>query len=180
ALKQLVVAGNVLLYLPEPKGAYTPLKLYKLSSYVVQRDGFGNMLQVVTLDKIAYAALPEDIKSKMGGEHKPDEQIEVYTHCYLDDETGQYLKYEEIDSMEVDGTDASFPVDACPFLPIRMIRQDGENYGRSYVEEFYGDLLSLERLQESIVNMSMISSKVVGLVDPTGITQPKRLTKAQT
>lgn len=181
-LKQLIVAGNALLYLPEPQGVYTPMKLYKLSSYVVQRDAYGNLLQVVTLDKIAYAALPEDIRSKMAsqGDRKPDEQIEVYTHCYLDDESGQFLKYEEIDGAEVDGTDASYPADACPFIPVRMIRQDGENYGRSYIEEYYGDLLSLERLQESIVGMAMISSKVIGLVNPAGITQPKRLAKAQT
>ncbi|MCS5736567.1 portal protein, partial [Herbiconiux daphne] len=180
AIKQLVVAGNALLYLPEPTGEYTPMKLYKLSSYVVQRDGFGTMLQCVTLDKIAFAALPEDVRSKLSGEHKPDEQMEVYTHCYLDDESNQYLKYEEIDGVEVEGTDASYPMDSCPFIPIRMIRQDGENYGRSYVEEFYGDLLSLERLQESIVGFAMISSKVVGLVNPMGNTQVKRLSKAQT
>ena len=33
ALKQLVVAGNVLLYLPEPEGSnYNPMKLSRLSS----------------------------------------------------------------------------------------------------------------------------------------------------
>lgn len=180
ALKQLVVAGNALLYLPEPQGDYTPMKLYKLSSYVVQRDGFGNMLQCVTLDKMAYAALPDDVKSKLVGDYKPEAQVEIYTHVYLDVDGKNYQKYEEVGGIEVDGTSATYPVDACPYLPIRMIRQDGENYGRSYVEEFYGDLLSLENLQESIVGMSMISSKVIGLVNPAGITQPRRLSQAQT
>ena len=38
ALKQLIVAGNALLYLPKDKKG---IKLYKLHSYVLQRDAFG-------------------------------------------------------------------------------------------------------------------------------------------
>lgn len=182
-LKQLVVAGNALLFIPEPEGSsYSPMKLYRLSSYVVQRDAFGTVLQLVTLDKTAYAALPEDVRNSMdsGQEHKGDEIVDVYTHVYLDEESGDYLKYEEIDGEEIDGTDASYPVDACPYIPVRMVRIDGESYGRSYCEEYLGDLRSLENLQEAIVKMSMISAKVIGLVNPAGITQVRRLTKAQT
>lgn len=184
ALKQLVVAGNALLYIPEPEGAYNPMKLYKLSSYVVQRDAYGNMLQCVTRDQIAFSALPEDVRNEVakagGGEKKPDEVIDVYTHVYLDEESGEYLRYEEAEDVEIPGTDGSYPRDACPYIPVRMVRLDGESYGRSYCEEYLGDLRSLENLQEAIVKMSMISSKVLGLVNPTGITQPRRLTKANT
>lgn len=181
-LKQLVVAGNALLYIPEPDGDYNPMKLYRLSSFVVQRDGRGNVLQIVALDKMAYSSLPEDVRNSLGsdGDHKPEDVIEVYTHVYLDEESGDYLKYEEIEGEEVDGTDGSYPIDACPWIPVRMVRIDGEHYGRSYCEEYLGDLRSLENLHEAIVKMSMIASKVIGLVDPAGITQPRRLTKAQT
>lgn len=181
-LKQLIVAGNALLYIPEPEGTYNPMRLYRLSSYVVQRDAYGNVLQIVTLDKIAYGALPEDIRNSMdsGQDRKMDEVVDIYTHIYLDEESGDFLKYEEIEGEEVDGTDASYPVDGCPYIPVRMVRIDGESYGRSYCEEYLGDLRSLENLQEAIVKMSMISAKVIGLVDPAGITQVRRLTKAQT
>lgn len=184
ALKQLVVAGNSLLYLPEPQpGTYNPMKLYRLGSYVVQRDAYGNVLQIVTRDQIAFGALPEDIRSTVesnGGEKEGDEIIDVYTHIYLDDESGDFLKYEEVDGVELDGTDASYPVGSCPYIPIRMVRIDGESYGRSYCEEYLGDLKSLENIQEAIIKFAMISSKVIGLVNPAGITQPRRLTKANT
>lgn len=184
ALKQLVVAGNSLLYLPEPQpGTYNPMKLYRLGSYVVQRDAYGNVLQIVTRDQIAFGALPEDIRSTVesnGGEKEGDEVIDVYTHIYLDDESGGFLKYEEVDGVELDGTDASYPVGSCPYIPIRMVRIDGESYGRSYCEEYLGDLKSLENIQEAIIKFAMISSKVIGLVNPAGITQPRRLTKANT
>lgn len=184
ALKQLVVAGNVLLYMPEPEsGKYNPMKLYRLSSYVVQRDAYGNVLQMVTRDQIAFGALPEDVRKAVegqGGEKKSDDTVDVYTHIYLDEESGEYQRYEEVEGEEVQGSDGSYPLDACPYIPIRMVRMDGESYGRSYCEEYLGDLRSLENLQEAIVKMSMISSKVIGLVNPAGITQPRRLTKAQT
>lgn len=182
-LKQLVVAGNALLFIPEAEGSYNPMKLYRLSSYVVQRDSFGNVLQIVTRDQIAFGALPEDVRSaveKSSGEKKQDDVVDVYTHIYLDDESGDYLKYEEVEEQEIDGSDAQYPIDALPYIPVRMVRIDGESYGRSYVEEYLGDLRSLENLQEAIVKMSMIASKVIGLVNPAGITQPRRLTKAQT
>lgn len=185
AIKQLVVSGNALLYIPNPDGSdsnYNPMKLYRLTSYVVQRDSYGNVLQTITLDKIARGALPQDIKDKLGndGESNPEEEVEVYTHVYLDEETGEYLKYEEIEGEEVEGTDATYPLDANPYIPVRMVRLEGEDYGRSYTEEYLGDLRSLEGITEAIVKMAFISSKVVGLVNPNGITQPRRLTKAKT
>lgn len=180
-LKQLIVAGNGLLYIAPPEEAkFNPPRLYKLSSYVCQRDPFGNVLQVVTKDTVAYGALPEDIRNTLDGEHEVDEAIEVYTHVYLDDETGDFLSYQEIDGEEVDGTDGQYPATGCPWIPVRYVKMDGEHYGRSHCEEYLGDLRSLENLMEAMVKFAMISSKIVGMVNPNGITQVRRLTKAQT
>jgi len=43
ALKHLVVAGNALIFMGEKQ-----LKLYPLNRYVVERDGNGNVLEIVT------------------------------------------------------------------------------------------------------------------------------------
>lgn len=183
-IRQLALAGTGLLYLPPPdatSAAYNPMRLYTLHTHVVQRDSFGNVLQIVTLDKVAYAALPEDVRNSLQGqEHKPEEEIEVYTHIYLDDESGDFMSYQEIDGEEVEGSDGQYPVDACPWIAVRWTKRDGEHYGRSHVEEYLGDLTSLEKLHEAMIKFSMIASKVVGLVNPNGITQVRRLTKAQT
>lgn len=181
ALKQLIVAGNCLLYITEPEdGKFNPPKLYKLSQYVCQRDPFGNVLQIVTLDRMAFAALPEDVRTTLDGDREPDEEVEVYTHIYLDDESGDFLSYQEIDGKEVEGTEGQYPVTGCPWIPVRYVKMDGEHYGRSHCEEYLGDLRSLENLTESIVKFAMISSKVIGMVNPNGITQVRRLVKAQT
>jgi hypothetical protein len=180
-LKQLVVAGNGLFHVAPPEdGQFNPPKLYKLTSYVVQRDTFGNVLQMVTRDMVAFGALDEDVRSTLDGEKEMDEEIEVFTHIYLDDETGDMLSYQEIDGVEVDGSEGQYPQTSCPWVPVRFVKMDGEHYGRSHCEEYLGDLRSLENLTESIVKFAMISSKIIGMVNPNGITQVRRLTKAQT
>ena len=183
ALKQLVISGNALIYVTDPNEgmtSYNPLKMYRLNRYVVQRDTYGNVLQIITLDNVAYSALPEDVRSslKSDTEYNPDDNIEVYTHVYLDEETGNYKKYEEIKGEIVAGTEAEYPLDACPYIPIRMVRLNGEAYGRSYTEEYLGDLNSLEALSKAIIEASAIAAKVVFLVRPDGITQARRLNQA--
>lgn len=182
-IRQLALCGNGCIYMPAPdqsaSSTYNPMKLYTLHNFTCQRDAFGNVLQIVTLDKVAFSALPEDVRSKLDGEHKPDEEIEVYTHVYLDDETGDYLSYQEIEDEEVEGTDGQYPADACPWVAVRWTKRDGEHYGRSHVEEYLGDLNSLENLHEAMIKFAMISSKVIALVNPNGMTQVRRLVKAQ-
>lgn len=183
AIRQLVISGNALLYItpPESNAGYNPCKLYKIHNYVVQRDGYGNILQIVTTEKIAFAALPDDLKESLDypDAYEDTSELDVYTHVYLDDKTGQYLSYEEIDGKEIPGTASSYPIDSLPWIAIRMNRLDGESYGRSYTEEYLGDLRSLENLNKSILDITMISSKVIGIVNPSGVTKPSRLVNAR-
>jgi len=59
-----------------------------------------------------------------------------------------------------------------------MNRIDGEDYGRSYVEQYLGDLISLESLSKSIVEAAAASAKLLFLVNPTGTTRAKTLAQA--
>ena len=177
AVKVLVVTGNALLFLPPKEGG---MKLYKLHNYVLQRDALGNMVQLVTLDKIAYVALPDDVRAMVdskGKERKPDEQIEVYTHAYIE---GKFLySYQEVEDEVIPRSQQKFPLMKSPWIPIRMVKIDGESYGRSFVEEYLGDLRSLEALSKAIVELSAIAANVVFLVNPNGITRVRNLSKAK-
>jgi len=55
---------------------------------------------------------------------------------------------------------------------------DGEDYGRGYVEQYFGDLVSLESLSKSIVEAASASAKVLFLVNPVGTTRASKLAKA--
>ena len=70
------------------------------------------------------------------------------------------------------------PVDANPWLVLRFNHVDGEVYGRGRVEEFIGDLKSLEALSQAIVEGSAAAAKVVFTVSPSSTTKPQTLAKA--
>jgi hypothetical protein len=63
-------------------------------------------------------------------------------------------------------------------LTLRFNTVDGEDYGRGRVEEFLGDIRSLEGLSQALVEGSAAASKVVFLVSPSSTTKPKTIADA--
>jgi hypothetical protein len=63
-------------------------------------------------------------------------------------------------------------------LVLRFNTVDGEDYGRGRVEEFLGDLKSLEALSQALVEGSAAAAKVVFTVSPSATTKPQTLAKA--
>ena len=173
ALKQLLVAGNCCLFLPPKEGG---IKLYRLSSYVIQRDALGNTIQLVATDKLTVATLPADVKNLVDPNKKPDEEVVVYTHIYYSNDDDRMYSYQEIEGKQIPGTGNNYPKDKCPWIPLRLIKLDGESYD---VEEYLGDLKSLEGLQKAIVELAAIAATVINLVNPNGITQVRKVTKCK-
>lgn len=177
ALKGLVITGNGLLYLPPKEGG---IKLYKLSSYVVQRDGLGNVFLIITKDSLAFAALPKEIQAivlKKNPDRKPESPVEVFTHVELEGDF--FVSYQEVEGERIPGSDNKFPKLKTPWIPLRMVKVDGESYGRSFVEEYLGDLISLEGLSKAIVELAAISANIIFLVHPNGQTRVSKIAKAK-
>ena len=172
-IKQGIVAGNALLFLPPAEGG---IKLYKLMDYVIQRDGLGNVIQLVTLDKVAYATLDETVQNLIKSEKKPEDLIEIYTHVCRSGEN--FLSYQEVEGEVIKGSEQTYPVLKTPYIPIRMVKMDGESYGRSFCEEYLGDLNSLENLSKAIFKYAAIAANIYYLVNPNGVTRPKKLENA--
>jgi len=61
---------------------------------------------------------------------------------------------------------------------LRFNTVDGEDYGRGRVEEFVGDLRSLNGLSQALVEGASVASKVIFLVSPSSTTKPQTLSKA--
>lgn len=173
SLKQLIVAGNALLFLPPAEGG---IKLYKLMDYVIQRDGLGNVVQIVTLDKVAYATLDETVQNLIKTDKKPEDLINVYTHVCRSGDT--YLSYQEVEEQVIQGSEQTYPIAKTPYIPIRMVKMDGESYGRSFCEEYLGDLNSLENLSKAMFKLSTIAANIYFLVNPNGVTRVKKLENA--
>jgi hypothetical protein len=180
ALKHLIVAGNVLIYFPEKGG----MRVFKLENYVVKRDPFGNVLNIVTKECVSPSALPDEAKAmykkhekEEGEEYSNDDSVDIYTCVHRKD--NKWEVYQEIEGEMVPESDGEYPIDKCPFIPLRYSRIDGEDYGRGLVEEYLGDLRSLEALTQAIVEGSASASKVLFLVNPNGTTKIKSLAESK-
>lgn len=176
ALKHLIVGGNVLVYLPKAGG----IRVFRLDSYVVKRDPFGNVLEIITKEEVSPAVLEDSEKELLGdtGDTKEgyNDKVAIYTHMYL--EGNRWKMYQEIKGQMVPNSNGSWPIDKSPMIPLRWTRIDGEDYGRSYVDEYLGDLISLEGLSKAIVEGAAASAKVLFMVNPNGTTRMRDIAQA--
>lgn len=176
AFKQLVVSGNALLYTPDSGGA----RVFRLDRYVVKRDPSGNLLEAILREEVAPSTLPEDVRDILPDDLKNPEashkSVPLFTACRRDGT--KWRLWQEIAGKPVPGTEATYPLDSCPMIALRFIRVDGEDYGRGYVEEYFGDLKSLEGLEKAILFGAAAAAKVLFLVSPNGTTKPKDVSEA--
>ena len=178
ALKHLIVSGNALIFMSKDG-----LKHYPLQRYVVNRDGNGNVIEIVTKELISREILgiasPKPPEQPVNGDYgATEDDAEVYTYVRLDEGSGRWLWHQEADDMVLDGTRSTAPRNASPWLVLRFNTVDGEDYGRGRVEEFLGDLRSLDGLSQALVEGASVASKVVFLVSPSATTKPGTLAKA--
>jgi hypothetical protein len=180
ALKHLIVSGNALIFMGKDG-----LKNFPLNRYVVNRDGNGNICEIVTKELISRRILgmdlPEALPNSPGDDGyktgSDDHDVEVYTYVRLDD-NGRWKWHQEAFDRIIPGTQSSAPKNTSPWLVLRFNTVDGEDYGRGRVEEFLGDIRSLEGLSQALVEGSAAASKVVFLVSPSSTTKPKTIADA--
>lgn len=177
-MKHLLVSGNVLLYKP-PGSKKGDARVYGLDKFVVRRDTSGNLLKVILKESISPSMLSEKVRKACGCEESGMEKrdVDLYTGIILKD--GKWEVTQEINGKKVPDVKDEFPEDKNPWIVLRMQKIDGEHYGRGYVEEFLGDLISLEGLTKAIVKGSAAAAKVLFLVDPNSQTKASDLNKAQ-
>ena len=107
-----------------------------------------------------------------------DDDVEVYTYVKLDEKSGRWVWHQECHDMILEGSRSTAPKNATPWLVLRFNSVDGEDYGRGRVEEFLGDLKSLNALSQALVEGSAAAAKVVFLVSPSSTTKPATLAQA--
>ena len=180
ALKHLIVSGNALIFMGKEG-----LKNYPLNRFVINRDGNGNVCEIITKElisrKILAMNLPEPLPNSPGDDGyktgSDDQDVEVYTYVRLDD-NGRWVWHQEAMDRIIPGSRSTAPKNTSPWLTLRFNTVDGEDYGRGRVEEFLGDIRSLEGLSQALVEGSAAASKVVFLVSPSSTTKPKTIADA--
>jgi len=179
AIKQLLVSGNCLVFKTKKEG----LKVFRLDRYVVCRDPMGNPVEIIIKETIDKVLLPEEIQSQIeepltvidqGNDSGVREDVDIFTRIKRTSR-GSWKLTQEVKGVNIPSSESTFPTDKCPYLPLRLTSVDGEDYGRSYTEEYYGDLKSLEDLSKALVQGSLAASRVLFLVKPNGTTRPRTL-----
>ena len=178
ALKHLVVGGNALVFMSKDG-----LKHYPLNRFVVERDGNGQVIEIVTKELISKKLLPQELVSSKvpnqvnsNGVSLNGDDLEVYTHVRLDN--NRWIWHQEVNDKKLPGSESKAPKDASPWLVLRFNSCDGENYGRGRVEEFLGDMKSLNALCQALTEGSAAAAKVVFVVSPSSTTKPQTLAQA--
>ena len=154
-LKHLIVAGNALCYIPEEGG----MRVFHLDRYVMQRDPMGNPFKIITKETLDYNTLPENVKEAAGyldGETL-GRNCDLFTCVKL--QGNKWTVTQEVKGTLVEGSEGTYNKDKLPYIPLRFTKIDGEDYGRGYVEEYLGDLISLETLTQAIVEGSAAAAR---------------------
>ena len=181
-VKHLLNSGNVLLVLPKNG----PLKAFRLDRYVVQRDSEGTLLRVIIKETVALLALPPYVQELLRKEtpdatdqkQKLEKEFDLYT-VYERREDGRIHTHQSIKGIILERTKGSWPADKAPVMPLRWNYMYGEDYGRAYVSEYYGDLSAAENLSRSLREAAAASARFNPMVNPAGITRYEDVVNAR-
>ena len=117
AIKHLVVSGNALVYMDKDK-----LKLYPLSRYVVERDGLGNVIEIVTKEKVHRSLIKGMLKDLDATEvNRVDdestgysrEDADVYTIIKRDN--NRFVWHQEVYDKIIPNSQGKAPLDTSPW-----------------------------------------------------------------
>ena len=184
ALIHLLIAGNVLLYVPKEG-----MRVYSLRNYVVNRDIAGNVLTIIVREQAAYEALPKKVRDILKAKNLASENEEGQEALYANEKNydiytcihrrgDRWHVWQECEDIRI-GKPGTYPLDQCPWLPLRLYRTEEEDYGRGYVEQFHGSLHALTVLSRAVTEASGAAAKVLFLVHPNSVTKPDVLSKAE-
>ncbi len=184
ALKLLVVTGNAMLYKTKQG-----VKVFSPHQYVVKRDFIGNLTEVIIKERMAYVSLPDKVKIQLEEEASLDtdevdekgiklKNIDVYTRCSKEG-TDKFQVWQEIKGVIIDGSIKTYTTNTLPYIALRWSTVNNEDYGRGLVEQYLGDLRSLEGLTQTIVEGSGIAAQFIFGLRPGSTLNVEDLNNAQ-
>lgn len=187
ATKQLIVAGNVCWeHLDIDNPIYHPI-----TCYVVKRNTKGQQLLVILKRKVDVIDLDDDVV-EMIYRRKPEletggkeweQQVDIYCVCKrvrdAEDPSGYAWEYwEEFEGEMIRDTEFTADYDAPPLYAAWMIPVYGQNWGRSYCEEYRGDLRAIENFSAAVGDGAAAASLILLFLAPGSRTSAKAIRDA--
>jgi hypothetical protein len=177
AINHLLCAGSYCIGFEEDGR----LRTRPLTRFWTARGGDGQVYRAAVLDPTVFALLPDDVQvmvalKKFGRATITEDEyqqlastpVKIYTYQEL--KNGEWHIHEEVDGTEIPGTKEVRPKDDPRFLfPVYELR-DGENFGRSYVEYYVGDLEAIDGQSQVVQEGSAAAAVFLRFVRPGGST----------
>lgn len=182
----LVITGNKVLNIPR-KGKP---KTYKMDQFVLNRDGDGNLTELILREFVDYKTLvaegvSEDVLKKNIDNTKAssneDTSVCLYTYVTLVVE-GNKLYHKERQELQdgyVVGKEGKYPIESTPWIAPRYFEIEGQDYGRGPLELYGGDFRSLEHLQQSIIETAQACAMTKFGISPNGFTRAEDIENAK-
>ena len=179
-MQHLIVAGNVMeQILPDNK-----LRLFRLDQYVCVRNPNGDLIEFVIEENLHKASLPDNLRAMieqpLEKDDTPSDTLALYTWGKYDAGEDQWVIHQEFMGGEVGDSRGTYKIN--PYNALRWMAVIGEDYGRSKVEEHYGDFKSLEGLAGSVNVGAAMAARHVTLIRPNaagGINLHRKLRRAE-
>jgi hypothetical protein len=185
-LKHLIIAGNGCVLVDPERGP----QFVDLRRFVAERDPEGNLLRVVIRQTISDVVIEEKfgtiaafktLESTVANLPSPTPSAAKLNYLYtgaIRNKMGSWDFSQEVNGVVVPESNRTYTTDKLPLLVLRWTPVSGENYGMGYVEDFHGDMLSLEALSRALVEGALAASKVNFFVRPGGATRMRALATA--
>lgn len=176
ALKHLIACGNTLVYLPDEGG----MRVFHIDQYVIDRDPMGNVDVIVTKETVSPYMLPDAIRAEMEARQSDeylasrDKSIDLFT-CVHRIDADTFAVWQEVCGCEMNT--GTYKADSNPYIPLRWSHISNEAYGRGHVEEYIGDIQSLEGLTQAIVEGSAAAARVLFLIRPNSTVREEDLAR---
>lgn len=186
-IKLLLVSGNAL---------WKHVKLnsptyHRCTDYVVSRAANGHPMVTIHKEKVRVATLPEDVQDmilshdeKLADVPEWEREATIYSVCKFkgnpssDNEEGSWLYWEEYEGRLIEGSEVETDYDDCPMWPGWLIPVYGDNWGRSYCEEYRGDLYTVEANSSSLNDGAALAAWALTFVTPGARTSIRQVKKA--
>lgn len=164
-----------------------------LDKFVNKRDLSGNLIEFAIEDWLAWETVDPEVRAEItrrGLDPATPEiiastpkRIAVYTYgrlCVKPPYSEPVWDiYQEAWGFRVRGSQYVRYQDNMPFLFCPWLLLDGEDYGRSYAENFEADLQTIEGNTQTLTQGAAALAKVITLVKPGGYTDKKAIAQAE-
>lgn len=180
-LRHLMVGGTHGLKV-DPKD--TLLSSFGLDEFVNRRSKTGRLMEFIIKATMEWDELPADVKGLLmskgyivRNDVLVQPPVDVFTWGKY--QGGMWTVKQETWGEEVPGSRYMWDDDSLPYIFPRLIVQKGEHYGRSWLEDYEGDLQSLDGLWQIMLETASLGAIIKWLIKSGGTTNKETFSQAR-